>query len=124
LGILIPLPTTLPTSQYDIAYGNKLMRIAKEAEYILEHESHTARFVPPKQAPFSFVYDRQREDLVKSGDWDQNTRVGECWPSPLQRMLYGSGDGSGDAVGRHSGAAATAAAAAAAKKGKEGKTSS
>ena len=60
---------------YDIAYGNKLQRVVKEAEYILDNEKH--RFVPFKQAPFAKFYtEDQKAQLL-----DQSTAVGDLFPS-------------------------------------------
>jgi len=56
----------------DMAYGNKLQRIVREAEYILDHES--GRMVPPHQASFwKFYSEQQREQYPAPA-------VGETWP--------------------------------------------
>jgi hypothetical protein len=59
-----------------MAYGNKLARVTKEAEYIMEYER--SRFVPAKQAPFSkFYIDEERR-------WfEESTRVSELYPNAL-----------------------------------------
>lgn len=58
----------------DMAYGNKLQRVTKEAEYILNHESD--RFVPVSQAPFEkFYVDKSRKE--------KSSAVGELFPSSL-----------------------------------------
>jgi len=59
----------------DMAYGNKLLRVAKEAEHILENER--ARLVPMKQAPVSRFY----SDEEKVAMFDQATAAGLLWPS-------------------------------------------
>jgi hypothetical protein len=59
----------------DMAYGNKLARVSKEAEYILEYER--GRFVPFRQAPFSKFYsEEERASLYKPA-----TAVGELFPN-------------------------------------------
>ena len=59
----------------DMAYGNKLVRVAKEAEHILEHER--ARLVPLKQAPVARFY----TDVEKAALYDTSTAAGLLWPS-------------------------------------------
>jgi hypothetical protein len=60
----------------DMAYGNKLARVTKEAEYIMEFERE--RFVPPKQAPFAKFYTPE-ERMV----FEASTRVSELYPNAL-----------------------------------------
>ncbi len=60
----------------DMAYGNKLARVTKEAEYIMEYER--GRFVPAKQAPFSKFYNEEERHW-----FDESTRVGELYPNAL-----------------------------------------
>jgi hypothetical protein len=61
----------------DMAYGNKLARVSKEAEYILDHER--GRFVPFRQAPFAKFYtDEEREAL-----YAPSTAVGDLFPNYL-----------------------------------------
>uniref|UniRef100_A0A7S3PS65 Plasminogen receptor (KT) n=1 Tax=Aplanochytrium stocchinoi TaxID=215587 RepID=A0A7S3PS65_9STRA len=58
----------------DMAYGTKLQRVIREAEYILEHERE--RLVPPRQVPFYSLYEEEaaaQDPSVK--------RVGSYWPS-------------------------------------------
>lgn len=59
-----------------MAYGNKLLRVTKEAEYILEYER--GRFVPFKQAPFRKFY----SDEERAAFFDTATAVGELFPNP------------------------------------------
>lgn len=61
----------------DFAYGNKLSRITKEAEYLMEYERE--RFVPPKQAPFAKLY----TDDERAGSYDISTAVGDMFPTRL-----------------------------------------
>ena len=61
----------------DMAYGNKLNRIVKEAEYIMDNEK--GRFVPCAQAPFAKFYLEQDRE----GWHDQSTPVGELFPNNL-----------------------------------------
>lgn len=58
----------------DMAYGNKLQRVTKEAEYIMENERE--RFVPAKQAPFSKFYTPEERLLLES-----STRVSALYPN-------------------------------------------
>mmetsp|Transcript_26230 Transcript_26230/g.60950 ORF Transcript_26230/g.60950 Transcript_26230/m.60950 type:complete len:161 (-) Transcript_26230:1068-1550(-) len=59
----------------DLAYGNKLQRVTREAERIMEHEK--ARFVPPKQAPFAKFYTEEE----KAAMFDKATPVADLFPS-------------------------------------------
>jgi Uncharacterised conserved protein (DUF2368) len=61
----------------DLAYGNKLQRVCREAEYILDHEKE--RFVPFAQAPFAKFYTVEQ----KAAMYDKATPVGELWPSRM-----------------------------------------
>ena len=45
--------------QADFAYGNKLARVTREAEFIMDNEQE--RFIPPQQAPFSKFYAEQKK---------------------------------------------------------------
>jgi hypothetical protein len=67
---------------YDFAYGSKITRVAKEAEYILDNERY--RLIPPSNAPFSNLYEQER-----SGEHPFKTSeaVGKYWPSlfPISR---------------------------------------
>ena len=70
---------------FDMAYGNKLLRVNKEASYILEHER--PRFVPFPQAPFSKFYtDEERSVLydkaTASGDLPPFTLICRSFTSP------------------------------------------
>ena len=60
----------------DMAYGNKLTRVVKEAEHIMENER--GRFIPPKQAPFEKRYGEADRALASDA-----TAVGTYWPSFL-----------------------------------------
>lgn len=60
---------------YDLAYGNKLLRVAKEAEEILVHER--GRLVPFKQAPFAKFY----TDAERGALWEDSTAVGDLFPN-------------------------------------------
>ena len=50
-GVPVIVGGLLLGNLYDMAYGNKMLRVAKEAEYMLDNER--GRFVPFRQAPFS-----------------------------------------------------------------------
>lgn len=61
----------------DMAYGNKLARITKEAEYLLDNER--GRFIPMKQSPYAQFYtydDRKQMYLIA-------TAVGDLFPTKL-----------------------------------------
>lgn len=58
----------------DMAYGNKLARVNKEAEYILANER--ARFVPFPQAPFARFYSAEERSIL----YDPATAVGDLAP--------------------------------------------
>mmetsp|Transcript_23441 Transcript_23441/g.34595 ORF Transcript_23441/g.34595 Transcript_23441/m.34595 type:complete len:157 (+) Transcript_23441:56-526(+) len=61
----------------DMAYGNKLQRVTREAEYILAHEKE--RFVPLEQAPFAKLYtEEQRAAMLEKA-----TPVGKLFPSSI-----------------------------------------
>jgi len=55
----------------DMAYGNKLQRVNKEAAFILDHER--VRFVPFPQAPFAKLYTAEERFVM----YDQATAVGD-----------------------------------------------
>ena len=59
----------------DMAYGNKLSRVSKEVEHIIENER--ARLVPMKQAPVSRFYSEEE----KAAMFDKATAAGLVWPS-------------------------------------------
>lgn len=61
----------------DMAYGNKLARVSKEAEHILDNER--ARLVPMKQAPVARFYSAEEKALM----FDQATSAGLLFPSSL-----------------------------------------
>mmetsp|Transcript_6137 Transcript_6137/g.15688 ORF Transcript_6137/g.15688 Transcript_6137/m.15688 type:complete len:164 (-) Transcript_6137:1663-2154(-) len=60
------------TNMADLAYGNKLLRVQREAERIIKEER--AFFVPPDQAPFAYLYEPEKS-LVS----DIST-VSALWP--------------------------------------------
>jgi hypothetical protein len=60
---------------YDLAYGNKLLRVAKEAEQILDRER--GRLVPFKQAPFAKFYTYTEKGAL----WEDSTAVGDLFPN-------------------------------------------
>ena len=64
----------------DLAYGNKLCRIVKEAEHIMDHER--GRLIPPHQAPFSALYGADERSAASDAG-----AVGSYWPSfmPMAR---------------------------------------
>ena len=67
----------------DMAYGNKLARINKEAEHLLQNER--ARFVPFPQAPFSKFYSPDERAIF----YDQATAVGDLAPwSLVSRSVF------------------------------------
>lgn len=84
LGIPLTVIGILMVYTGDRAYGTKMTRIVKEAEYIMDHERY--RFVPPRKAPFNHVYDDERQQ--SSDRLAASSRVGEWWPSPITAWLY------------------------------------
>lgn len=77
MGIPIVVGAIVLGNMADMAYGNKLQRVTREAEYILDNEK--ARFVPLKQAPFRQFY----TDEETAAMLDQATAVGDLWPSSM-----------------------------------------
>jgi hypothetical protein len=87
-----PLPAAAPLpgimggfgllNLYDVAYGGKMIRVAKEAEYILDNER--SRFVPIKQAPFYKLYTHVER---AHPPYSTSSAVGTYWPSflPISR---------------------------------------
>ena len=73
-GVPIVIGALLLGNMADMAYGNKLQRVTKEAQYIMEYERE--RFVPPKQAPFSKFYTDDERILL-----DASTRVSAMYPN-------------------------------------------
>lgn len=67
----------------DMAYGNKLARVNKEASYILEHERY--RFVPFQQAPFARFYSAEERAMF----FDKATAVGDLAPFSLISRSFG-----------------------------------
>mmetsp|Transcript_25141 Transcript_25141/g.54881 ORF Transcript_25141/g.54881 Transcript_25141/m.54881 type:complete len:189 (+) Transcript_25141:114-680(+) len=77
LGVPIVAGGLVLGNMADLAYGNKLVRVAKEAEHILENER--ARLVPLKQAPVARFY----TDAEKAALYDTSTAAGLLWPSSM-----------------------------------------
>jgi len=77
VGIPIVVGAVILGNMADLAYGNKLQRVTREAEYILDNEK--PRFVPLKQAPFRQFY----TDEEAAAMLDQATAVGDLWPSSM-----------------------------------------
>ena len=76
-GVPIVMGGLILGNIFDFAYGNKLARVSKEAEHIMEHER--SRLVPMKQAPVARFYsDDEKKDM-----FDPATAVGRMWPSRL-----------------------------------------
>ena len=67
----------------DMAYGNKLARVNKEAGYILENERY--RFVPFPQAPFARFYSVDERAMF----YDEATAVGDLAPFSLISRSFG-----------------------------------
>ena len=83
-GIPLIVGGILLGNMADFAYGNKLARINKEAEYILRYER--ARFVPFSQSSFAKFYTSEE----KACFFDRSTAVGNLFPSSLfARELMG-----------------------------------
>jgi Uncharacterised conserved protein (DUF2368) len=89
---LVPSPAAIPLivggiilgNMADVAYGNKLARVNKEAAYLLEYER--ARFVPFPQAPFARFYSAEERALL----YDKATASGDMAPfSVICRSLPG-----------------------------------
>mmetsp|Transcript_16275 Transcript_16275/g.29775 ORF Transcript_16275/g.29775 Transcript_16275/m.29775 type:complete len:154 (+) Transcript_16275:180-641(+) len=84
--LLVPL-SVLPliaTYQADMAYNTKMRRVTLEAEHILEHERY--RFIPPKQAPFAYLYEKELEARQLAG-LDSSQRVGLYWPAFIRDIF-------------------------------------
>ena len=73
-GLPVMVGAVLLGNIADMAYGNKLARVNKEAEYILKHER--ARFVPFPQAPFARFYTPEERSVF----YDRATAVGDLAP--------------------------------------------
>ena len=74
-GVPLVIGGLLLGNFYDLAYGNKLLRVGKEAEHILENER--GRLVPFKQAPFAKYY----TEIEKGALWEDSTAVGDLFPN-------------------------------------------
>lgn len=74
VGIPILAGGVLLGNMADMAYGNKLARVNKEAEYLLANER--ARFVPFPQAPFARFYSPEERSVM----YDKATAVGDLAP--------------------------------------------
>jgi hypothetical protein len=77
LGIPVLVGGLVLGNMADLAYGNKLQRVCREAEYILDNEKE--RFVPFPQAPFARFYTAEQKNAM----YDKATPVGEFWPSSI-----------------------------------------
>eukprot|EP00980_Cylindrotheca_fusiformis_P019715 scaffold6886_cov106-Cylindrotheca_fusiformis.AAC.4 len=77
VGLPIVIGGVVLGNMADFAYGNKLARVNREAEYILEHER--ARFVPFPQAPFARFYSSEERAML----YDKATAVGDLAPFSL-----------------------------------------
>jgi hypothetical protein len=74
-GVPVVIGAIVLGNMVDMAYGNKLARVNKEAEYILDYER--GRFVPFSQAPFFQFYD----DDEKAALYEPATAVGDLFPN-------------------------------------------
>ena len=74
VGIPILAGGVLLGNMADMAYGNKLQRVNREAEYLLANER--ARFVPFEQAPFARFYSPEERSIML----DKATPVGDLLP--------------------------------------------
>lgn len=77
LGIPVSVGAIVLGNMADLAYGNKLQRVCREAEYILDHEKE--RFVPFPQAPFAKFYTAEQKAVM----YEKATPVGDLWPSRM-----------------------------------------
>lgn len=77
VGVSIAMGALLLGNMYDMAYGNKLMRVTKEAEYLLTQER--GRFVPMKQESFFKFYTETDREAYYNG----STAVGDLYPSRI-----------------------------------------
>lgn len=77
LGLPVVAGAVVLGNMADLAYGNKLQRVCREAEYILDNEKE--RFVPFAQAPFAKFYTAEQ----KAAMYDKATPVGDLWPSRM-----------------------------------------
>jgi Uncharacterised conserved protein (DUF2368) len=86
----VPAPAAIPLvvggialgNMADMAYGNKLARVNKEAAYLLEHER--ARFVPFPQAPFARFYSADERAIL----YDKATASGDLAPFSIICRSY------------------------------------
>jgi hypothetical protein len=74
VGVPIVVGGLVLGNMADLAYGNKLQRVTKEAEYILQHER--GRMIPPSVAPFSKFY--TADDRIEY--YNSATAVGDLFP--------------------------------------------
>jgi hypothetical protein len=81
-GVPVVLGAVVLGNLADMAYGNKLQRVNKEAEYILANER--ARFVPFPQAPFAKFYTAQERSIL----YDPATAVGDLAPFSIICRSY------------------------------------
>jgi Uncharacterised conserved protein (DUF2368) len=77
VGVPLVVGALVLGNMADMAYGNKLNRVTKEAEHILQYER--GRMVPIKQAPFFKFY----TDEEKMSWHDPATAVGDLWPNRM-----------------------------------------
>ena len=77
VGIPIVIGGIMLGNLIDMAYGNKLARVNKEAQHILQNERE--RVVPFPQAPFSKFYSIDEYDVY----YNPATSVGDIFPSNI-----------------------------------------
>lgn len=77
VGVPIVVGAIVLGNMADMAYGNKLQRVCREVEVILDNEQD--RFVPFPQAPFARFYTAEQRAAM----YDKATPVGELWPSNM-----------------------------------------
>ena len=75
VGIPIVIGGIMLGNLIDMAYGNKLARVNKEAQHILQNERE--RLVPFPQASFSKFYSINEYDVY----YNPSTSVGDIFPS-------------------------------------------
>lgn len=63
-------------NMYDLAYGSKLTRVVKEAEYIMDNERW--RLIPPENSPFHKMYE---DEINSDHPFVESQAVSTYWPN-------------------------------------------
>ena len=82
LAVPLVLGGFVLTYLHDLGYGDKMIRIRKESEFILEHERHL--LLPVKSMPARKFWEVEEAFLAREGE---PLRVSDMWPFGLNERF-------------------------------------